>query len=147
MLRVKNRVLRRAQTASRWMLRKPVLTQMLRPRNSVPANQCPGIYWYTSRTASTSQHSAAQSPLHKAANRVRTDQSTYQNKYYVHACGVRVLFLEHGALGICTPPVCTYLVPGMGFDPPKKWVIAHRFAPKMLDHLRVYVCHSVPFFL
>ena len=24
---------------------------------------------------------------------------------YVHACGVRVIFLEHGALGICKSPI------------------------------------------
>ena len=27
--------------------------------------------------------------------------------YVQHACGVRVVFLEHGALGICRSPVCT----------------------------------------
>ena len=60
------------------------------------------------------QQSTTQSPLNKAANQVRADQSTYEKKYvlvlactYVHACGVRVVFLEHEALGICKSPVCT----------------------------------------
>ena len=50
---------------------------------------------------STAQHSTAQLPLHKLANQVRAGQSTYQMKYHVcvHACGVRVVFLEHGTLG------------------------------------------------
>ena len=33
------------------------------------------------REHSTAQHSTAQSPLHKAANQVRADQSTYRKKY------------------------------------------------------------------
>ena len=36
--------------------------------------------------------------------RVHTKTSTGM---YVHAYGVRVVFLEHGALGICKSPVCT----------------------------------------
>ena len=28
--------------------------------------------------------------------------------YFVHACGVRVVFVDHGALGICKSLVCTY---------------------------------------
>ena len=27
--------------------------------------------------------------------------------YFVHACGVRIVFVDHGALGICKSPVCT----------------------------------------
>ena len=49
MLRAQNRVLRCAQPASRRLLRKTaILTQMLRPRNSATANECPGTcQWYT----------------------------------------------------------------------------------------------------
>ena len=67
---------------------------------------------------SEAQHSTgtAQSPLNKAAKQVRADQSTYQvskeaEKRY--ACvrtrmrRVRVVFLEHGALGTCKSPVRT----------------------------------------
>ena len=89
---------------------------------------------------STAQHStAAQPPLpvHKAANQVLADQSattrlsrqTWRelacravqccavpflsclSKYVrIHACGVRVLFLEYRALGICKSPAGTYNV-------------------------------------
>ena len=60
------------------------------------------------REHSTAPHSAAQSPLHKAANQVCADQSIYtKTSMYVHACGVRVVFLEQGALVICKSPVCT----------------------------------------
>ena len=60
------------------------------------------------REHSTAQHSTAQSPLHKAANQVRADQSRSKEICaYMHAGGVRVVFLEHGALGIRKSPVCT----------------------------------------
>ena len=45
---------------------------------------------------------------------------------YVHACVIRVVFLEHGALDICKSPVCTEDVGPF---------TTSRF------------CHSVPFFL
>ena len=61
---------------------------------------------YQNREHSKAQQSTARSHLHKAANQVRADQSTYQKKY-VHGCYVRFVFLEHGALGICKSPVCT----------------------------------------
>ena len=49
MLRATNRVLRCAQPTSRRLLRKTaILTQMLRPRNSATADECPGIYQYYS---------------------------------------------------------------------------------------------------
>ena len=40
------------------------------------------------REQSKAQHGTAQSPLHKAANHVRVDQSTYQKKY-VRTCMLR----------------------------------------------------------
>ena len=85
---------------------------------------CTNIYCSTSSTA---QHCTAQSPLHKAQHStgqhsaitaLRTKQqtkyvpikSTYPKKvctYFIHACGAQVVFLEHGALGICRWPTCT----------------------------------------
>ena len=45
MLRAQNHVLRCAQPALRWLLRKTaILTQMLRPRDSATANSCPAVY-------------------------------------------------------------------------------------------------------
>ena len=53
------------------------------------------------------QQSTAQSPLHKAANQVHDDQSTYHKKH-VRTCMLRpVCYPEHGALGICKSSVCT----------------------------------------
>ena len=44
MLRAQNRVLRCAQPTSRRLMHKTaILTQMLRPRNSAMANECPGM--------------------------------------------------------------------------------------------------------
>ena len=64
------------------------------------------------REHSTAQHSIAQrgDPCTKqqtkyVPTRVHIKIST--PSIYVHACGVRVVFLEHGALGICKSPVCT----------------------------------------
>ena len=49
------------------------------------------------REHSKAQQSTAQSPLHKAANQVRADQSTYQTKY-VRPCMLRPVCFP-GALG------------------------------------------------
>ena len=46
------------------------------------------IYECCRWTASTAQPSTAHSPLHKAANQVRADHSTYQNKY-MRTCMLR----------------------------------------------------------
>ena len=56
---------------------------------------------------STAQHSTAQSPLHKAANQVRAEQSTYRNEY----AGLFSWSMELSAFA------------------------SRLFAPKMLDHL------------
>ena len=81
------------------------------------------------REHSKAQHStAAQSPLHKAANQVPVNQSTHQRNMYVHVRCVPFVFLEHGALGM---------------------MASRLFAPKMLYHLLYYctsVCHSDPCF-
>ena len=80
--------------------------------------------------ASTTQHSTAQSPLHKAANQVRADQSTYPKKYgrirtYSSTCIRR--------------PGC---IPGA-------WSSWHLHVAYL--HLKCwtihYICHSNPFFL
>ena len=82
---------------------------------------CTSMLWLSIRTASTAKQSAAQtaqSPLHKAANQVRADQSTYQKKY-VSTCVLR--------------PVC---FPGAW----SSWHFASRlFAPKMLDVSTYYI--------
>ena len=77
---------------------------------------------------STAQHGTAQSPLHKAANQVRADQCTYQNKY-----------------------ICTYMHAASGLFSWSMELLAFArrlFVPKILDHLLTTpVCHSNPFFL
>ena len=39
--------------------------------------------------------------------RLYTAHSLRSRFYFVDACGVRVAFVDHGALGICKSPVCT----------------------------------------
>ena len=75
-------------------------------------------------TASTAQHSAitlAQSSKPSTYVPIRVH---IKRSMHVHAYGVRVVFLEHGALGVCKSPVLHL----------KCWTI-------------YYICHSVPFFL
>ena len=81
------------------------------------------VWMSLNREHSKAQHSTAQSPLHKAANQVRADQSTYQKKFVVRTYMLR--------------PVCF----------PGRWSTLHLFAsrlfaPKMLEHLLYYVCPS-----
>ena len=68
------------------------------------------------REHSTAQHSTAQSSLHKAANQVRADQSTYQKK------NVRVNNM-HAASGLFS-----WSTELLAFA-------SRLFAPKMLGHL------------
>ena len=77
---------------------------------------------YSSSTTSTAQQSTAQSPLHKAANQVRADQSTFikPSMYVQHACGVRVVSWSMELFAFTGP----------------------LFAPKMLDHLLHVSFHS-----
>ena len=59
------------------------------------------IYSSTTRIA---QHSTAQSPCTKQQTKY-VPIRVHKKSMYVHACGVQVVFLEHGALGFCKSPV------------------------------------------
>ena len=80
--------------------------------------------------ASTTQHSTAQSPLHKAANQVRADQSTYPKKYG----RIRTYSSTRIRRPGCFPGAWSSWHLHVAYLHLKCWTIH-------------YICHSNPFFL
>ena len=90
-------------------------------RHTATAVVCTSMLSLSIRTASTAQlaqHSTAQHSTAQRNHSCTKQQTKYvpirvriktSTRYVgiIHACGVRVVCLEHGPLGICMSPVCT----------------------------------------